>query len=128
MPCQAGAGYTGAPLDCPPLNSPAHPVTAEPGTQRLQGQGEGQRGRQIILELDQLDERITALCAGTLAVAGDTCRLVCLPAAAWRAWLPGGVPGFLSSRWLRLEGGLIRLSVKELSQLYEYWCYWRCCG
>ena len=95
--------------------------------QRLQGgRGEGQRGRQIILELDQLDERITALCRlEPLAVAGDT-----LPPGFVSLQLLGA-PGYrevyraflLLTLGLRLEGGLIRLSVKELSQLYEYWCY-----
>jgi len=95
--------------------------------QRLQeGGGKTERGRQVIRELDRLDERIALLCRlEPLAAAGDTLppgfvslQLLAAPGyrEAYRAFL-------LLSLGLRLEGGLIRLSVKELSQLYEYWCY-----
>lgn len=95
--------------------------------QRLQvSRGKGQRGRQVILELDRLDERISILCRlEPLAVAGDmlppgfiSLQLLAAPGyrEVYRAFL-------LLTLGLRLEGGLVRLSVKELSQLYEYWCY-----
>ena len=95
--------------------------------QRLErSRSKGERGRQIILELDRLDERITALCRlEPLAAAGDalppdfvSLQLLAAPGyrEVYRAVL-------LLSLGLRLEGGLVRLSVKELSQLYEYWCY-----
>ncbi len=95
--------------------------------QRLEGgRGKGQRQRQVIGELDSLDERLALLCRlEPLAVAGDrlppgfvSLQLLAAPGyrEVYRAFL-------LLTLGLRLEGGLIRLSVKELSQLYEYWCY-----
>ncbi len=95
--------------------------------QRLQeSRGKGDRGRQAISELDRLDQRIAALCRlEPLAAAGDqlppgfvSLQLLAAPGyrEVYRALL-------LLSLGLRLEGGLVRLSVKELSQLYEYWCY-----
>ncbi|OPZ75409.1 MAG: hypothetical protein BWY80_00159 [Firmicutes bacterium ADurb.Bin456] len=95
--------------------------------QRLQeSSGKGERGRRVICELDRLDERIAALCRlEPLDAAGDTLppgfvslQLLAAPGyrETYRALL-------LLSLGLRLEGGLVRLSVKDLSQLYEYWCY-----
>lgn len=88
--------------------------------------GNSQRSMQILNELDQLEARISRLCQlePMARAAGD-------PPAGFASLQLIGAPGYrkayrcclILAMGLRIEGGPIRLSVKDLSLLYEYWCY-----
>ena len=85
-----------------------------------------QRRSQIMSELDQLDARISRMCRlePMVKAEGD-------PPAGFASLQLIGAPGYreayrcclVLSMGLRIEGGPVRLSVKDLSLLYEYWCY-----
>lgn len=84
------------------------------------------RRNQVISELDTLETRISRLIQlEPIAQAGGE------PPAGFASLQLISAPGYreayrcclVLSMGLRIEGGPIRLSVKDLSLLYEYWCY-----
>jgi predicted component of viral defense system (DUF524 family) len=86
-----------------------------------------ERRTQTLQELDSLESRLARLGRlEPLAVANGS-----TPPAGFASMQLLGAPGYreayqaclVLALGLRLEGGPIRLSVKELNLLYEYWCY-----
>ena len=85
-----------------------------------------ERRDQTIDELRALDARLAQLCAlAPLAAAGGP------PPPGFASLQLLGAPGYREAYrlcvalglGLRIQGGPLELSVKELSTLYEYWCY-----
>lgn len=88
--------------------------------------GGGERQQRALAEIGALEERIVRLCGLELLVAAGgepppgfaSLQLQTSPGyrEAYRSCL-------LLSQGLQLEGGPVRLSVKDLHLLYEYWCF-----
>ena len=85
-----------------------------------------ERRNQALLELDQLKARIARLsrlepiaCAEGEPPSGFA-SLQLLAASGYREAYQHCI---ILSLGLRIEGGPLQLSVKDLSLLYEYWCY-----
>lgn len=91
------------------------------------GQQRTDRRNQVLSELDKLEARIARLLKMKPFAEVSSKP----PVSNFASLQLLGAPGYreayrcciILSMGLRIEGGPIRLSVKDLSLLYEYWCY-----
>ena len=88
--------------------------------------GKPQRSERIVAELEEIESRITSLLQlEPLAEARGE------PPANFSSLLLQAAPGYREAYvtclvlrlGLRIEGGPFRLSLRDISALYEYWCY-----
>lgn len=120
----------------PTLDTPEHRWLAEQVRQcrrRIAGlvraeldRPASERRRRTVAELEALEARLAGLSdLAPLAAAEDP------PPSGFASLQLIGAPGYreayrlcmVLTLGLRIEGGPFRLSVKDLSELYEYWCY-----
>jgi uncharacterized protein len=88
--------------------------------------GAGERRRRALSDLEALEKRLAALgrLEPLVAARGD-------PPPGFASLLLARAPGYREAYraclaltlGLRVEGGPLRLAVKDVSLLYEYWCY-----
>ncbi len=84
------------------------------------------RSEQVLLELETLEGRLSRLAVLEPLLAAEG-----LPPHGFASLQLVGAPGYreayqhcmVLSLGLRIEGGPLNLGVKDLSELYEYWCY-----
>lgn len=120
----------------PTLDTPEHRWLAAQLTRMRQRLGrlrlheakapESDRRKKTLSELDELESRIAGLCKlePIASAEGD-------PPTSFASLQLLGAHGYreayqnclILQLGLRIEGGPLRLSVKDLNQLYEYWCY-----
>lgn len=89
-------------------------------------EADGTRRKRILNEMDELESRISRLCQLEPIAAAEgnppqgftSLQLLCSP--GYREAYQQCMVLMLG---LRIEGGPLRLSVKDLNLLYEYWCY-----
>ena len=94
--------------------------------QQSKGKSKGRRSERIVAELEEIEARITSLLRlePLTEARGE-------PPANFSSLLLQASPGYREAYvtclilrlGLRIEGGPFRLSVKDISALYEYWCY-----
>jgi|GEM_PF-253015 len=90
------------------------------------GQGANARSERLLAELESFESRIAALLRlePLVEAQGD-------PPANFSSLLLQAAPGYREAYTtclilrlgLRIEGGPLRLSLKDIHKLYEYWCY-----